>query len=247
MQAQLLDESAELNDADKRLSTIIQDQSIRLNTIINNVLRLSRRDRAKPENISLHSWLTNFFEEFTRTNDLPKDWATIEISPQDACISIDPSHLHQVLWNLCKNAKKYGAIDDTVSKLQLLATINETTHSGSLDVIDSGPGISEEHQSQLFEPFFTTSDTGTGLGLYISRELCKNNGGDLRYIYTSEGGSCFRIEFSSQVNLGESGILKNVLVVDDEPRYSRTAGNHTEPYELRFARCCECSRSKITT
>ena len=202
--AQLLDESTELNDADKRLSTIIQDQSVRLNAIINNVLRLSRRDKPKPENIALHPWLTTFFEEFTRTNDLPKDWASIEISPQNGSISIDASHLHQVLWNLCKNAKKYGAVDGTPSKLKLLANINETSNSGFLDIIDSGPGISEEYQSQLFEPFFTTSETGTGLGLYLSRELCKNNGGDLRYIYTSEGASCFRVEFSTPMIPGES-------------------------------------------
>ena len=202
--AQLLDESTELNKADKRLSTIIQDQSVRLNSIINNVLRLSRRDKPKPENIALHSWLNIFFKEFTRTNDLPKDWATIEITPEDGRVLMDASHLHQVLWNLCKNAKKYGAIDGTPSKLNLIANINGTNDSGYLDIIDSGPGISEEHQSQLFEPFFTTSETGTGLGLYLSRELCKNNGGDLRYIYTSEGASCFRIEFSTPMIPGES-------------------------------------------
>ena len=88
--------------------------------------------------------------------------------------------------------------------MQILAEINETANSAHLDVIDTGPGISKEHLSQLFEPFFTTSDTGTGLGLYISRELCKNNGGDLRYIKASNGGSCFRIDFSNVVNLGES-------------------------------------------
>lgn len=202
--AQLLDESAELNQADQRLATIIQDQSVRLNNVINSVSRLSRRNTAKLENIELHTWLTKFIEEYTRINDLTEDWVTMSISPQDGCISMDPNHLHQVLWNLCKNAKKYAAVDGAEAKVQLLAEINHTNRSSHLDVIDFGPGVDKEHQSQLFEPFFTTSDTGTGLGLYLSRELCKNNGGDLRYIKTAEDGSCFRIEFSSLVNFGES-------------------------------------------
>ena len=202
--AQLLDESVDLNQADKRLATIIQDQSLRLNNIINNVLRLSRRDTAKPEKIELRSWLTKFTEEFTRTNDIPKEWISMRVSPQEGCISMDPNHLHQVLWNLCKNAKKYGVVNGVEANVQLLAEIKNTEKSPHLDVIDFGPGIKEKHQAQLFEPFFTTSDTGTGLGLYLSRELCKNNGGDLRYIKAADGGSCFRIEFPSQVKFGES-------------------------------------------
>ena len=202
--AQLLDESSELHKADKRLATIIQDQSVRLNNIINNVLRLSRREKAKPEKIELNTWLRNFLEEFTRTNDLQDDWVSLKITPPDGNVTMDANNLHQVLWNLCKNAKKYGASLEENVCIQLLANTNHTSTPPYLDAIDNGPGISAEHQSQLFEPFFTTSDTGTGLGLYLSRELCKNNGGDLRYINMPEGGSCFRIEFPSPINSGES-------------------------------------------
>lgn len=203
--AQLLDESDDLPKADKRLSTIIQDQSIRLNNIINNVLRLSRREKPKPEYIELHNWLSEFIQEFTSTNDLSPEQVSIRIIPKDAQISIDPNHLHQVLWNLCKNARKYGSKDgdenSKTTKIQLFANINET-ETPYLDVIDFGPGIENEQQTQLFEPFFTTSDTGTGLGLYISRELCKNNGGDLRYIRSDAGGSCFRIELPNSTSFG---------------------------------------------
>jgi len=202
--AQLLDESSELRKADKRLATIIQDQSIRLNNIINNVLRLSRGEKSKPEKILLHAWLDKFTEEFSRTNDLKASLITYEVTPKNGCIMMDAENLHQVLWNLCKNAKKHGADADNDVRIQLLANTNDTDTSAYIDVIDSGPGISADHQSQLFEPFFTTSDTGTGLGLYLSRELCKNNGGDLRYIDRPEGGSCFRIEFPSPISFGES-------------------------------------------
>lgn len=202
--AQLLDESSELHKADKRLATIIQDQSIRLNNIINNVLRLSRREKSKPEVITLNKWLREFIEEFTRTNDLETNWASIKTDPADGTVVMDANNLHQVLWNLCKNANKYGTEPGKNTQVQLLANCNQLETLPYLDVIDNGPGISPDHQSQLFEPFFTTSDTGTGLGLYLSRELCKNNGGDLRYIDDPEGGSCFRIEFPLPVSFGES-------------------------------------------
>ena len=201
--AQLLDESSELQQPDKRLATIVQDQSIRLNNIINNILRLSRREKAKPENIELRPWLTKFIEEFVRTNDIQKDSISMKISPPDGYISIDPNHLHQVLWNLCKNAKKYGLINGSEVKIQLAAKIGANSAPSYLDVIDLGPGVKKEHETKLFEPFFTTSESGTGLGLYLSKELCKNNGGDLRYFNGQNGGSCFRIEFPSQINFGE--------------------------------------------
>ena len=202
--AQLLDESSELHKPDKRLATIIQDQSVRLNNIINNVLRLSRREKSKPEKIELKNWLEKFVEEFTRTNNLQNDWVSIKITPAEGTVIMDANNLHQVLWNLCKNAIKYGVESGKNAHVQLLANCNHSESPPFLDIIDNGPGISMEHQVQLFEPFFTTSDTGTGLGLYLSRELCKNNGGDLRYIGTPESGSCFRIEFPLPVSFGES-------------------------------------------
>ncbi|MFK7816645.1 MAG: PAS domain-containing sensor histidine kinase [Gammaproteobacteria bacterium] len=202
--AQLLDESSELHKADKRLATIIQDQSIRLNNIINNVLRLSRRERTKPEKIQINGWLQKFIEEFIRTNDLQKNQIVLNTTPIDGIVMMDPDNLHQVLWNLCKNAKKYAVAQGNSVHIQLSANCNHEESLPHLDVIDNGPGINSDHQSQLFEPFFTTSDTGTGLGLYLSRELCKNNGGNLRYISLADGGSCFKIEFPSPINFGDS-------------------------------------------
>lgn len=198
--AQLLDESNALDQADKRLATIIQDQSVRLNNIINNILRLSRGEKAKPENLELRPWLTKFIDEFCSNNDVNKNSISIRISPPKATVYIDPNHLHQILWNICKNAKKYGKTNQSQLKIQFIAKIDENNSSSNLDIIDQGPGVKKEHETQLFEPFFTTSDSGTGLGLYLSRELCKNNGGDLRYIRHEEIGSCFRIEFPHKLD-----------------------------------------------
>jgi len=64
-----------------------------------------------------------------------------------------------------------------------------------LEIEDNGPGVSEENQRQIFEPFFTTSSGGTGLGLYIARELSESNKLHLEYLNNPTGGACFRIGF----------------------------------------------------
>ena len=72
----------------------------------------------------------------------------------------------------------------------------ETSGRPYVDVVDSGPGIPLEMVEQIFEPFYTAQPGGTGLGLYISRELCERNGASLRYVARPEGGSIFRVVFS---------------------------------------------------
>jgi two-component system sensor histidine kinase PilS (NtrC family) len=62
-----------------------------------------------------------------------------------------------------------------------------------IEVLDRGPGIPDAVVAQLFRPFFTTSEHGTGLGLYIARELCRANGANLEYVAVPAGGACFRL------------------------------------------------------
>jgi two-component system sensor histidine kinase PilS (NtrC family) len=64
-----------------------------------------------------------------------------------------------------------------------------------LRICDKGPGIAPEHLQEIFEPFFTTGRKGTGLGLYIARELCEINRIDLEYEPDPHKGSCFRLLF----------------------------------------------------
>jgi two-component system sensor histidine kinase PilS (NtrC family) len=71
----------------------------------------------------------------------------------------------------------------------------------SIDVLDRGPGIPESVASRLFRPFFTTSSHGTGLGLYIARELCRANQATLDYVAMPGGGGCFRIRLTGSHTL----------------------------------------------
>jgi len=189
---QLLEESTNLDKADRRLAQIIREQSVRMNTLIENVMQLSRRDKAMPEQIELNLWLKEFIAEFSRAHDVDAEKIAVHISPIDVKVTMDPSHLHQIMSNLCQNGLRHGG-----EKQMFEVRGGETRESRGpfLDVIDAGPGIEPETAQQIFEPFFTTASKGTGLGLYIARELAEANQAHLDYVPIPTGGSCFRISF----------------------------------------------------
>jgi two-component system sensor histidine kinase PilS (NtrC family) len=194
--AQLLAESPKLGDDERRLTEIIQANAARVSTIIGNVMQLSRRDVTRPERLTLSDWLQEFRAEFCQTTETPV--AAIDIAPDGADIEIrvDPSHLHQVLWNLCENAIKYAARPDSPAVVDLFCGRMAGTGRPFLEVADRGPGIDRQAVDRIFEPFFTSSKGGTGLGLFIARELCQCNGALLVYEPRGGGGSIFRVIFS---------------------------------------------------
>ena len=197
--AQLLSESPLLDKADERLIQIIQSNSKRMNGTIESVLNLSRKKNPSRENIRLKLWLNNFIDEFVTQSSLSKKQISLFVDIPDATIQFDPVHLHQVLWNLCRNAEKYAKKD--VKDLHIDIQGNHPAHTKNimLNIIDNGQGVPENNIDRLFEPFFTTStkgDDGTGLGLFMARELCLSNGASLEYVKLPAGGSCFRLIFS---------------------------------------------------
>ncbi|RUQ33683.1 MAG: ATPase [Candidatus Competibacteraceae bacterium] len=194
--AQLLEEAAGVNAQTRRLAQIVYDNVKRANRIIGDVLDLARGDRGKPERLALGPWLDAFSQEFLRGPDGPlPDWRHV-VEPDDLAISFDPHQLRQVLWNLCANACQHGAQPGEPPRLELSATVEQERGRPILEVRDAGPGVATEHVGHLFEPFFTTRAKGTGLGLYLARELCEANRAHLQYLPGAGGGSCFRITFT---------------------------------------------------
>ncbi|MCH9695082.1 MAG: ATPase [Gammaproteobacteria bacterium] len=193
--AQLLGESKGLTDDDVRLTEIIQTHSGRVSHIIDNVLQLSRRESSRPELLRLKSWLDEFADEFTRTLELQEGEFTIRDVPAELEARIDRSHLRQVLWNLCDNAVKYASETGGI-----MVEIQGGRMPGQgrpyLEVLDCGLGVDAATADKIFEPFFTARSGGTGLGLYISRELCELNRATLVYLDRPAGGSIFRIVFA---------------------------------------------------
>lgn len=191
---QLLGEST-IDEADKKLTSIINTQVKRLNGIVENVLQLSRQQRGTPETINLHQWLVQFREEFIASHNLQAYQIQIKIIPSSIDISFDASQLHQVMWNLCSNVLNHSKIECSNIMINIHGETDSNTNQPYIDIIDNGPGIDKETQPHIFDPFFTTSAEGTGLGLYITKEVIESNRAKIRHISPPTGGTCFRIYF----------------------------------------------------
>ncbi|MDH3977039.1 MAG: ATP-binding protein [Gammaproteobacteria bacterium] len=198
---QLLEESENIGEYEQRLLKIIDKNSRRVSEIVDNVMGLSRREPTNPQSIALHDWVKEFVAEFRSSHTLADE--TIKIVESDNTeVRMDPGHLHQICRNLCENALQYGATDNDTASLTIRFGRLPGNRRPYLEVIDQGPGISDEMREQLFEPFATGRIGGTGLGLFISRELCECNRATLLYEANKEGGSVFRIVFADPKRWG---------------------------------------------
>ena len=180
--AELLAETEHAQAGDDRLVTIIRDNVHRLDRIVQEVLYLNRRDRAQPETIEPRAFLEQFTADFCANEKVPADGVQLEIRTTQR-MNFDRQHLHQVLWNLLRNAWRHGLKLRGSVRVTLLPA--EAPGMLALEVADDGTGVAPDLQPHLFEPFFTTEAQGTGLGLYIARELCEGNGARIEY---REGG-----------------------------------------------------------
>lgn len=192
---QLLAENPDMSASDRRLTEIIRGNSERVSTIINNVLQLSRRESTEPTRLSLGDWLKEFLAEFSETMQVPLTEIGVVDASDDLEVRFDPTHLHQVVWNLCDNAIKYGVPGGDI-KLEIRLSRLSPSYRPYLEVADRGSGIEPQAADRIFEPFFTGRNGGTGLGLFIARELCQLNRAVLLYEPRAGGGSVFRVVFS---------------------------------------------------
>jgi len=194
--AQLLDESPGLPATDRRLLEIIQGQCQRMDGIVDSVLSLARRERAQADVVDVPRLLQRFVADYSTAHPLGPDQVETR-SPAPVYAMADPGHLQQVLTVLLDNARAYGRLPGQPARVLLRAAPaeGEGVEPGSIeiDVLDHGPGIPPAVAARLFEPFYTTSEHGTGLGLYIARQLCEANQGSLRFVPVAAGGACFRI------------------------------------------------------
>ncbi len=193
--AQLLAESPGLAEDDVRLTEIIQTHSSRVSHIIDNVLQLSRRESSRPERLELRPWLEDFADEFVRTLELQEGELSVVHVDDGTDVRMDRSHLRQVMWNLCDNAVKYASETGGIL-VEIRAGRQGSQGRPYLEVLDHGLGVDASIAERIFEPFYTERSGGTGLGLYISRELCELNRATLIYLDRPGGGSIFRIIFA---------------------------------------------------
>ncbi len=179
--AELLDEEKRGQDRD-RLTRIIRDNTQRLERLVSDVLQLNRRDRVSGERVRLVPWLASFLEEFAVNEALPPERIAVQ-AERDVSAEFDREHLRQVMWNLLRNAVRYAPERPGAVRIRVGAYGDRV----ELGVLDDGPGVPPGDRGQLFEPFFTTDSKGTGLGLYLARELCWANGATLEYVHDTPG------------------------------------------------------------
>ena len=166
------------------LLRILNDNVIRLDRIVKDILELGRQSRAEPEWLAADEFCSAFLEQFASSEGLAE--GVVRLVVHDAVpICFDRSHLHQVLWNLVSNALRHSSGGQGAVRVVLQNGASDGRVE--LHVIDDGPGIPETVREQIFEPFFTTHTKGTGLGLFIARELCATNGARLELAPTSSG------------------------------------------------------------
>ena len=197
--AQLLEEDGSVAPEGARMLAMIRSNAKRIDRIVGEVLQLNRRDRQQPEVVVFGEFMTSLVDEIVHTERIPPGGVVIKI-PGELLVIFDRGHLNQIGWNLVRNAwqhcqKKEGSI-------QIAARPGYMGDAVICELNDDGPGIPAELRGQIFEPFFTTRPGGTGLGLYIARELADANGAALELLPKGPGAH-FRITLKRALNPGE--------------------------------------------
>ncbi|MBO9665047.1 ATP-binding protein [Dokdonella sp.] len=191
--AQLLAESPKLTAEDKRLVEIVNNHCTRANDVVENILQLSRRERSRPESIDLNAWVLAFVEDYKQSNDLGGDHLRAVTQNRRLEALVDPQHLQQVAWNLVQNALRYGRHPNEPARVTVVARVAADKGPPLIEIVDRGPGIPPKVAARIFEPFYTTHEYGTGLGLYLAKQMAEASQAALEYVPIAGGGACFRI------------------------------------------------------
>jgi two-component system, NtrC family, sensor histidine kinase PilS len=189
--AQLLEEDGTVAPEGRRLLSMIRSNSKRIDRIVGEVLQLNRRDRQQPEVIQLGDFVRTLTDEIIQAESIPPGGVVIDIT-DDLLVMFDRGHLNQIAWNLVRNAWQHCQKGD--ASIRIAARPGYMGDAVICELGDDGPGVPAEFRAQIFEPFFTTRPGGTGLGLYIARELADANGAALELLPRSPG-AIFRMTF----------------------------------------------------
>jgi two-component system sensor histidine kinase PilS (NtrC family) len=191
---QLLYESPEISAENRRLLAMIHRHSDRIDKIVSDIMALSRREAAQPVSIPLAPWLEDTIALYGEGHRHAPRLIELGEIPRSVKVHFDSRHLQQLMFNLWDNAFRHGSRDGTIVTVRVSAGM-ERNGRPWLDVADNGPGVPQELVDRIFEPFFTTSHGGTGLGLYLARELCEFNHARMSY-QRRPVGACFRVSFT---------------------------------------------------
>lgn len=191
--AQLLSEDASPASPVGGLTKIIENNVHRLDRMVQDMLTLNRRDRQPQETMVLSDFVRIWLSEWREAEEIPENAVIVSMDNPATTVSFSPQHLHQILWNLAGNAWRYCSKQAGSIRL----SVQHEAGMATLLICDDGCGIPADEQSQLFEPFYTTHAKGTGLGLYIARELADANQSSLNFS-GNHPGACFKLVMPDQ-------------------------------------------------
>jgi two-component system sensor histidine kinase PilS (NtrC family) len=194
--AQLLAEAEDIPKSDARLVDIIHKQSRRMNDIVENILQLSRREKSRPEIFDLNGWLEKIVEEFKGAMPAVEIDLGTDFSKEEVLVLFDRSQLHQAVWKLMENALQHAGREGVTPNIRIKTERQPDTGYCLISVEDNGPGIPDEQITHIFEPFYTTHQQGSGLGLYIARQLCEVNQAELTVESSPEAGTRFQVRLA---------------------------------------------------
>jgi two-component system sensor histidine kinase PilS (NtrC family) len=194
--SQLLEESPQIRLPEMRLINIIQNHAKRMNGIIENILQLSRREQSRPELVPLHTFLPEFANEFQASQVNRQLDFQAAFDPEETYVLYDKSQLSQCLWKLLDNAVDHASKDLSIPRVRLELTHDQESGFCVITVADNGPGINKTQLSNIFEPFYTTRKEGSGLGLYIAKQLCEANQAELTVDSELGQGAFFHIRLA---------------------------------------------------
>lgn len=162
----------------KKLHGIIDGNIRRIDKMLEDVSTLNKKDNLGRESINLMKFWLAFKQEFTLNNPSSVGCIKMEMQGKNLTVTADPMHMQQIMWNLCNNAWRHSTKGSDAIQVSIKPSGKLNV---SIVVSDDGPGAAPEIRNRLFEPFFTTEKSGTGLGLYVARELAHANLGQLHY------------------------------------------------------------------
>jgi two-component system sensor histidine kinase PilS (NtrC family) len=191
--AELLKEGHKLDEADQRMIEIINQHTLRINHIIEDILNISRGSETARTRIDLKSWLPTFVDNYCQSGLVPTDRFQLNLESERATLLFDTGHLNQILTNLCTNACVHGDPDKPIT----IRVFVDSSFAPGVEIADQGPGISNDIMEQIFEPFYTTSHQGSGLGLYIVAQLCELNNASISARINKDNGASFILRMPS--------------------------------------------------
>ena len=191
--AELLMEDHSFDEADQRMVEIITQHTSRINHIIEDILNISRGSETSRVPISLTSWLPAFIDGFCQTGLASAESFQLKFESEATALLFDAGHLNQILTNLCTNACVHG---DT-NKPVIIRIYLDSGFALCIEIADQGPGVSRDILDQIFDPFYTTSHQGSGLGLYIVAQLCELNNASISARINQYNGTSFILRIGS--------------------------------------------------